>query len=118
MLFDRGYPSFGNFDSTIPIDVVGMKSCKDSLFDPSCVPEVVMITKINLAPNRNMPCLASVLRNRIGARKNGVSERGNGGLSTPCTNFLMERIFSCFKALFLLSRRHEKVIEIYRCEHF
>ena len=75
MLFDRGYPSFGNFDSTIPIDVVGMKSCKDSLFDPSCVPEVVTITKLNLAPNRNMPCLASVLRNRIGARKNGVSER-------------------------------------------
>ena len=75
MLFDRGYPSFGNFDSTIPIDVVGMKSCKDSLFDPSCVPEVVTITKLNLAPNRNMPCLASVLQNRIGARKNGVSER-------------------------------------------
>ena len=75
MLFDRGYPSFGNFDSTIPIDVVGMQSCKDSLFDPSCVPEVVTITKLNLAPNRNMHCLASVLRNRIGARKNGVSER-------------------------------------------
>ena len=26
VLFDRGYPSFGNFDSAIPIVVVGMKS--------------------------------------------------------------------------------------------
>ena len=26
VLFDRGYPSFGNVDSTIAIDVVGMKS--------------------------------------------------------------------------------------------
>ena len=24
MLFDRGYPSVGNFDSTLPIDVVGI----------------------------------------------------------------------------------------------
>ena len=38
MLFDPGYPSFGNFDSTIPIDVVEMKSYMDSLFDPTCVP--------------------------------------------------------------------------------
>ena len=35
MLFDRRYPSFRNFDSTIPIDVVRMKSNKDSLFKTS-----------------------------------------------------------------------------------
>ena len=35
VLFDRGYPSFGNVDSVIPIDVVRMKSYMDSLFDPT-----------------------------------------------------------------------------------
>ena len=50
MLFDHGYPSFRNFDSTIPIDVVGMKSYMDSLFDLTCVPSRVMINKLNLAP--------------------------------------------------------------------
>ena len=63
---DRGYPSFGNFDSTIPIDVAGMKSYMDSLFDPTCVPVRVTINKLNLAPNRNMPRFISVLRNRRG----------------------------------------------------
>ena len=63
---DRGYPSFGNFDSTIPIDVAGMKSYMDSLFDPTCVPVRVTINKVNLAPNRNMPRFISVLRNRRG----------------------------------------------------
>ena len=38
MLFDCGYPSFGNVDSAISIDVIRMKSYMDSLFDPSCVP--------------------------------------------------------------------------------
>ena len=35
-MFDRGYPSFGIVDSAISIDVVGMKSYMDSLFDPTC----------------------------------------------------------------------------------
>ena len=38
MLFDREYPSFVNFDSTISTDVVEMKSYMDSLFNPTCVP--------------------------------------------------------------------------------
>ena len=66
VLFDRGYPSFENFDSIIPIDVVGMKSYMDSLFDPTCVPVGVTINKLNLAPNRNIPRFVSVLRNRRG----------------------------------------------------
>ena len=66
MLFDRRYPSFGNFDSTIPTDAVGMKSYIDSLFDLTCVPVGITIIKLNLAPNRNMPRLVSVLRNRRG----------------------------------------------------
>ena len=50
VLFDRGYPSFWNVDSTIPIDFVGMKSYMDSLFDPTCVPVGVTINKLKLAP--------------------------------------------------------------------
>ena len=66
LLFDRGYPSFGNVDSAIPIDVVGLKSYMDSLFDPTCVPVGVTINKLNLAPNSNMPRFVSVFRNRRG----------------------------------------------------
>ena len=33
--FDRGCPGFGYFDYIIPIDVVGVKSYMDCLFDPS-----------------------------------------------------------------------------------
>ena len=36
VLFDGGYPSFWNVDSAISIDVVGMKSYMDSLFDLMC----------------------------------------------------------------------------------
>ena len=65
-LFDRGYPSFGNVDSAIPIDVVRMKSYMDSLFDPTCISLRVTINKLNLAPSRNMPRFVSVLRNHRG----------------------------------------------------
>ena len=65
VLFDREYPSFGNFNSAILIGVVGMKSYMDSLFDPMCVPVGVTIIKLNLAPNRNMPCSVSMLKNCI-----------------------------------------------------
>ena len=63
VLFDRGYPSFWRVNSAIPIDVVGMKSYMDSLFDLTCVLVGVMINKLNLDPNRNMPRFVSVLRN-------------------------------------------------------
>jgi len=39
VLFDRRYPSFRNFDSTISIDVIRIKSYMDSLFDSACVPK-------------------------------------------------------------------------------
>ena len=51
-LFDRGYPSFGNVDSAIPIDVVGMKTYMDSLFDPTSVPVGITINKLNIAPKK------------------------------------------------------------------
>ena len=62
------YPSFRNFDSTISIDVIRMKSYMDSLFDPTCVPVRVTINKLNFFPNRKMPRFVSVLRNCRGLR--------------------------------------------------
>ena len=63
VLFDGGYPSFWNVDSAISIDVVGMKSYMDSLFDLMCESGGVTINKLNPAPNRNMPRFVSVLFN-------------------------------------------------------
>ena len=68
VLFDRRYSSFRNFDSTICIDVIRMKSYMDSLFDPTCVPVGVTINKLNFLPNRKMPRFVSVFRNCGGLR--------------------------------------------------
>ena len=37
VFFDRGHPRFWNFYSTIPVDVVRVKSYMNCLFDPTCV---------------------------------------------------------------------------------
>ena len=88
VLFDGGYPSFWNVDSAISIDVVGMKSYMDSLFDLMCESggsRSINLTllqigvslacfsmrervkehdrDIRFAPKRNMPRFVSVLRN-------------------------------------------------------
>ena len=68
MLFDRRYPSFRNFDSTVSIDFIRMKSYMDSFFDPTCVPVRVTINKLNFFSNRKMPRFVSVLQNRRGLR--------------------------------------------------
>ena len=62
MLSDRRYPSFRNFDSTISIDVIRMKSYMDSLFDPTSK------RLTNFFPDRKMPRFVSVLRNCGGFR--------------------------------------------------
>ena len=69
MLSDRRYPSFRNFDSTISIDVIRMKSYMDSLFDPTSK------RLTNFFPNRKMPRFVSVLQNCGGlcARKPYIS---------------------------------------------
>ena len=48
VLSDRRNPSFWNFDSTLSIDVIRMKSYMDSLFDPTCVPVRFTINKLYL----------------------------------------------------------------------
>ena len=45
VFFDRGHPRFWNFYSTIPIDVVGVKSDMNFLFDPA---RVVLVYKEDL----------------------------------------------------------------------
>ena len=47
---DRGHPCFRNFYSTIPVDVVRVKSYVNRLSDPACVPMMITINKISFVP--------------------------------------------------------------------
>ena len=68
VLLDHGYPSFENFDSTIPIDVFGMKSYRASL--TLSVYHGVAINEHNLVPNTYMPRFLSVHQNYRSLSKN------------------------------------------------
>ena len=46
VFLDRGHPCFRNFCSTIPVDVVRVKSYVDRLCDPACVPMRNTINKL------------------------------------------------------------------------
>ena len=50
MFFDRGHPCFWNFYSTIPVDVVRVKSYMNCLFDPARVVIRVTINKLYFVP--------------------------------------------------------------------
>ena len=45
VFFDHGHPRFWNFYSTIPVDVVRVKSYMNCLFYPTCVVMRVTINK-------------------------------------------------------------------------
>ena len=45
VFLDRGHPRFGNFNSTIPVDVVRVKAYVDSFLDPTDVPVSVSFNK-------------------------------------------------------------------------
>ena len=49
---DCEYPCFRNFYSTIPVDVVRVKSYVNRLFDPACVPMRITINKLYFVPKR------------------------------------------------------------------
>ena len=57
VLFDRGHPRFWNFYSTIPVDVVRVKSYMNCLFDPTCVVMRVTINKLYFVPEWLCPVL-------------------------------------------------------------
>ena len=50
VFFDRGHPRFWNFYSTIPVDVVRVKSYINCLFDPARVVIRVTINKLCFVP--------------------------------------------------------------------
>ena len=50
VFFDRGHPRFWNFYSTISVDVVGVNSYMNCLFDSARVVIRVTINKLYLVP--------------------------------------------------------------------
>ena len=71
MFFDRGHPCFGNFNSTVPVDVIRVKSYVDNFLDPACVPVRILINKLDLASNRIEAVLVGVFRNGGGLGTGG-----------------------------------------------
>ena len=53
VLFDRGHPWLGNFNSTFLINAIRVKSCVNSFLaiDTTCVPVRISINKLDLHPN-------------------------------------------------------------------
>ena len=50
LFFDRGHQRFWNFYSSIPVDVVRVKSYVNCLFDPACVVIRVTIDNFHFVP--------------------------------------------------------------------
>ena len=65
VFLDRGYPCVRNFNSTIPVDVVRVKSYVNCFLDPTCVPVRISINKLDLIPDRIVAGLVGVFRNDI-----------------------------------------------------
>ena len=66
VFFDHGYPCFRNFNSTIPVDVIRVKSYVNSFLDPVCVPVRISINKLDLIPDRIVASLVGVLTKQSG----------------------------------------------------
>ncbi len=63
VFFDRGHPCFRNFNSTVPVDIIRVKSYVNRLFDPACVPVRVTINKLYLIPKRIVSGVVGMLCN-------------------------------------------------------
>ena len=63
MLSACRHPRFWNLNSTVPVDVVRVKSYVDSLLNSTRVPVRVTVNKLNLVSERIMPGLIGVFRN-------------------------------------------------------
>ena len=61
MYFGCGRPCFRNFNSTIPVDVIRVKSYVNSFLDPTYVPARISINKPDLIPDRIVAGLVGVL---------------------------------------------------------
>ena len=60
VFLDCGYPCFRNFNSTIPVDVIRVKSYVNSFLYPTCLPVRLSINKLDLIPDRIVAGLVSV----------------------------------------------------------
>ena len=63
VFFDREHPRFRNFYSTVPVDVVRLKSYVNCPFDLTSVPVRITINKLNLIPKRLVSGVLGVLWN-------------------------------------------------------
>ena len=61
VFLDRGHTCFWNFYSTVPVDVVRVKSYVNRLLDPACVTMRITINKLYIIPNRVVSGVVSVL---------------------------------------------------------
>ena len=61
VFFDRGHPRFWNFYSTIPVDVVRVKSYMNCFFDSERVVIRVMINKLYFVPEWLMSGVVGML---------------------------------------------------------
>ena len=66
MFCDRGHPRFWNFYSTIPVDIVRVKSYMNCLFDSARVVTRVTINKLHLIPEWLVSGVVSMLWNSGG----------------------------------------------------
>ena len=60
-LAGRVHPCFWNFYSTVPIDVIRVKSYVNCSFDPTCVVMRIAINKLNFVPEWLMSGVVVVL---------------------------------------------------------
>ena len=73
VFFDRGHPRFWNFYSTIPVDVVGVKSYMNWLFDPVRVVIRVTVNKLHLVPEWLVSGVVGMLWNGGGLGMGGLN---------------------------------------------
>ena len=62
MLCACRHPRFRNVNSTVPVDVVRVKSYVDSLFNSTRVPVRASVNKLNFVPERMMPGLQLTIK--------------------------------------------------------
>ena len=73
VFLDRGHPHFWNFYSTIPVDVVRVKSGMNCLFDPAHVVIRVTINKLNFVLEWLVSSGVGMLLNSVLHRSSSLS---------------------------------------------
>ena len=90
VFFDRGHPRFWNFYSTIPVDVVRVKSYMNCLFDPARVVIRVTINKLYFVPEWLVSGVVGMLWN------GGGLGTGESNVSIVLLNSVLHRSSSMY----------------------